>query len=300
MSSPTSGRFPLHDDSDRYQGYSPEDSFTSPYSQDSRVLHRMGSEPDVKGVALRSRVSPPTPLPVIQSTPTPSIKGPQSRPQSVYTIDKDLPPIPPEPGAVNGRRTHPAAEPFPAYDTLPNKRSTVVSPQEFEPPSRLFATEPRRQSFGGMESRPEFSGLEVPTNEQPYGDFGMARRSLNRLDDALEYSEMNNNANGRASSPPEAQTVRHKPPTKRRSRFGLSSLLGRKSYHEKGHSPNPSESRPQIEAVGFIAHPFETDPSQSRMSSGSRTGNGQAVEQDRNFVAYRYPSASEQLNLPVS
>jgi len=118
-----------------------------------------------------------------------------------------------------------------------------------------------------------------------YSEFGVSRRSLGRLVDIEENPTI----------PPT--------PTKRKSKFGFATLLGKKS------------STP-IETNGYSSHEFPRltspvfDPNEDslstaytvsnlvsrpgpRMSVASKKAIEERVEQDRDFVAYRYPSQTQ-------
>jgi hypothetical protein len=288
------------------QIYGMENDFHPNYAALHRpALHRVVSEPDVK-VPVKSRIRhPPPPLPSTLNASTsrpPSIKSFSSaRPFSTYTVDKDLPPLPPN--AEDQEAIHQsvpdlsqllqaaptnAMQPFPRQ-TTPIEFSAYNSNPLLSPPR--FNPEPRRQSFSGMSSQPL---AVIPMTSQPTGltngqfnDFGAPRRSLNRLDNPRYLCETPTQDKKEAvafDKPTSQPTI-----SKRRSRFGLSSLLGRKSQDKEKPLRRPHTSH--AEDVSFIAQPLEL-PRHTRPSTGSR--HGQSVDQERNFIAYRYPSAQEQ------
>jgi hypothetical protein len=193
--------------------------------------------------------------------------------------------------------------------------------------------ETRRQSFGGMSSRPDLGYNTLPasagyaqnhfppvqyqqpqyqqSHQQPnYGEFGMAsRHSLGRFDALTPEPSAASSAGGTLKSA-----------RKRRSKFGLSSLFGRKSSSGK-EPPTPamvspvSGGGPYGSAGGGGAYEFPVyAPSSSedeyarrtrspnatmtRMSVASRKAIEELVDQDRDFVAYRYPSHHDQAIMP--
>jgi hypothetical protein len=237
---------------------------------------------------------------------------PSGRPPPIKR-EKSLPPLPHELGGHQPRSfAATLAESRPAtmfYDSRGMGMSTSPeSPGAYGlgPPQAPFRTaDTRRQSFGGMSSRPDLGLHTLPVSAgggyagngnaqqferaspQPYGEFGMSRRSLGRLDDMTSYES--------------AQTA----PRKRRSKFGLSSLFGKKG--NGGHGKDQSHSGPLPAQGHAYPHEFPMHPGSSmshdvgsvrgrttsmvpRMSVASRKAIEELVEQDREFVAYRYPS----------
>jgi hypothetical protein len=156
----------------------------------------------------------------------------------------------------------------------------------------------RRQSFGGMSSRPNLAVQTIPMPPDSrksfglrYDEFGISRRSLGRLEYVQEH-------------PP----VPRIPVTsmKRKSRFGLSSLLGKKStppeqeYTDENVAMRRSISDGQDDmmtnGVGTSVSRHSVGP-HTRMSVTSRKALEERVAQDPEFVAYRYPSNNQRLDL---
>ncbi|KAG7098515.1 hypothetical protein E1B28_000459 [Marasmius oreades] len=259
-------------------------------------VHSALSEPDLRGRASpRPPSSPPPPLPN-NGWLTPLTLSPAFR-------DKSLPPLPAE------------AMPRPdctSSDTRPRTVYTYdcqlppgASPNhDFLPPSAPFrSTGARRQSFGGLTSRPRFenilsrttNGLASRPLTANYDEFGSSRRSLG-LRDLIS---------------PARNSVAV--PTKRKSRFGLSSLFGKKSLvSEKDmnkesymHSPTVYSDGPEDVLTGYAASSRHSVLSSNtggpasglRMSVASRKGLEDLVAQDPEFVAYRYPSQDQRLEM---
>ncbi|KAF8210272.1 hypothetical protein K438DRAFT_1903842 [Mycena galopus ATCC 62051] len=228
----------------------------------TRNVHPVTSEPDMR----RASQSPPPPLP-------------PPRPESVMSFrDKSLPPLP--------------SEAFP------------------RPPGSIQDRGTRRQSFGGLASRPALGLQTVPVTQpvafderRPFGarydEYGLSRRSLGRLDNVMEHR--------RAEFPLPAAT-------KRRSRFGLSALLGKKSKpdvrDEAQHFPTMQVRRSGSEGGADDAvNGYATSTSRhsafsmgggggpQRMSVTSRKALEDLVAQDPDFVAYRYPSNDQHLDI---
>ncbi|KAF7970701.1 hypothetical protein HWV62_23240 [Athelia sp. TMB] len=264
-----------------------------------RHLHPVTSEPDIR----RAQLEP------LRSSPGPAQMPPAtrqlSRPSSVFLLDKSLPPLP---GEQNVQPQAPQLDPRPqtmyTYDhrQIPAGASPPV--ENLAAPRAPFRDiDARRQSFGGLTSRPNFASQTLPPNGNylrevkhqgsRYEEFGMSRRSL---------AQMENMQEKRPSPSPT--------PTKRKSRFGLSSLLGRKSQVYDNDSPSGtltpdyptprrSASDPRDEAVSNGG--YTTSASRHsvgpRMSVMSRKAIEVLVEQDPEFVAYRYPSNDQRLDL---
>lgn len=199
----------------------------------------------------------------------------------------------------------------------------------FGPPQVAFRSDGRRQSFEGME-RPRVIGpnaFDTPRGTRQngtythtngnggnfnayhtyhgtghgvggdaYGEFGSSRTSLGWLEDAQKFQRppsQTQSYRGRMGSVETTGTgTRSKTPSKRKSRFGLASMFGKKkddtSGCEDGEGDSVMYSMPSSEVHQL---PY-TDgrSSAARMSVTSRKAIQQLVEQDSEFVAYRYPS----------
>jgi hypothetical protein len=130
-----------------------------------------------------------------------------------------------------------------------------------------------------------------------YDEYGLSRRSLGRLDNVLEHQTL------RGSQAPVA--------TKRRSRFGLSALLGKKSKADLGDAGMAAQHFPTMRRSGSeggaddVANGYATSTSRHsafsmggpRMSVTSRKALEDLVAQDPDFVAYRYPSNDQHLDI---
>lgn len=254
-----------------------------------RNLHCVTSEPDIRQSQLQ-RPSTPAGLTV------PTV-GPASRPQSVLMLEKSLPPLPHE--LSNAR---PPADPRPRTVYDPRLMPPGASPpvQNLAAPRAPFRdAEARRQSFGGMTTRPNIQTLPtqgVYANDfKPpgarYDEFGGSRHSLG-------YFQEKRIPNSHLTTP-----------SKRRSKFGLSSLLGRKSqmYNVDGLDsqefpiPRPSNSdiRDDVTSTSGFAHSGSRHSVNPRMSVMSRKAIEElhSIQQDDDFIAYRYPSTDQQLDL---
>lgn len=263
--------------------------------------------------------------------------------------DKSLPPLPHEVGSYPSTRAYTMSDARPAtmfYDSrglLAHDVGNGVGGPSGQhnggllAPNAPFRTmETRRQSFGGMSSRPDLGYNTLPvsagyaqnhfssaqyqqsqypqSHQQPnYGEFGMAsRHSLGRFDTLTPEPSSSSVAGGTLKSA-----------RKRRSKFGLSSLFGRKSSSGKDAVPVPAMvspvsgggNGPYGPASGGGAYEFPVyAPSSSedeyarrtrspnatmtRMSVASRKAIEELVDQDRDFVAYRYPSHHDQALMP--
>lgn len=97
-------------------------------------------------------------------------------------------------------------------------------------------------------------------------------------------------------------------PTKRKSRFGLSSLLGKRASKEKEAHRFPT-MRNSGTSDDIMTNGYNTSISRHsgmslggsgpgpRLSITSRRALEELVSQDAEFVAYRYPSSEQRLDL---
>lgn len=130
-----------------------------------------------------------------------------------------------------------------------------------------------------------------------YGEFGSSRQSLGWWEDMQRSQPPRSQArsHGRMSSVETNGTgARGKTPSKRKSRFGLASIFGKRdelSGGEDGESESVMYSMPSSEVHQFQYSDGRTSGvGAARMSLASRKAVQQLVEQDSDFVAYRYPS----------
>ncbi|KAG6832031.1 hypothetical protein H0H87_003012 [Tephrocybe sp. NHM501043] len=252
-------------------------------------IHPVLSEPDMR--QRLSRAMSPTP-----STPNAGKPVPQ------IIREKSLPPLPAE--AVSRSPSSNAADPRPrtVYTYDPRQLPPGSDPiEDFLPPSAPFRNpDLRRQSFGGVSTRPNFVALTMPTNRKTgspvashYDDFGYSRRSLGPLDSFRHTIPVQ--------------------PAKRKSKFGFASVFGKKSVtkeveqdtvHHQFPSMRRSGSDGQDDAM-FNAYAtstsrhsaFSSSAPPTRLSVTSRKALEERVAQDPNFVAYRYPSNDQRLDL---
>ncbi|GLB37079.1 hypothetical protein LshimejAT787_0401300 [Lyophyllum shimeji] len=260
-------------------------------------VHPVISEPDMR-LRIPRNISPPPPIP--SSSPRP----PSFR-------EKSLPPLPAE--AVARSPSNNAGEPRPrtvyTYDArqLPPGSGPA---HDFLPPSAPFRTpDVRRQSFGGLSTRPNLAVQTMPANARQlaspafgsrYDEFGHSRRSLGPLDQFRDTIP-----------------IQQTPTPKRKSKFGFASLFGKKSTQGEPEYADPSlvHQFPPMRRSGsdgqddLNVNGYATSTSrhsalsanaavpQSRLSVTSRKALEERVAQDPEFVAYRYPSSDQRLDL---
>jgi hypothetical protein len=199
-------------------------------------------------------------------------------------------------------------------------------PTMFSPHQVAFRNDGRKQSFEGME-RPRVIGSNLFDTHRgtrqngtytngngggfnayhtyhgnghgvggdAYGEFGNSRTSLGWLEDVQKSQRppsQTQSYKGRVGSVETTGTgARSKTPSKRKSRFGLASMFGKKkdetSGGEDGEGDSVMYSMPSSEVHQF---PSSDGRTSARMSVTSRKAIQQLVEQDPEFVAYRYPS----------
>lgn len=240
------------------------------------VVHPVTSEPDMR---LRWERTPPLPnvtnLPPSREKSLPPLPGEAQaqprfptnnvtdpRPKTVYTFETQLPP-----GSA------------PAH--------TFVSPQA------SFRTD-RRQSFGGVTSRPN---LDASLVSQPNGHtlgYTQGGNGFGPRYDELGYSR------GSLLLQNERPMT---PTTRRKSKFNLSSLWGKKQPQENAQQFPPmrysgSDTPEEVVANGYAnSNSRDSAFSQPRISVTSRKALEDRVAQDPNFVAYRYPSNDQRLDV---
>jgi hypothetical protein len=241
---------------------------------------------------LRGRLSPSAPHDALSSLDIP-LSSNNGRPASMIRRDKSLPPLPPEARprqlmSPAGGETRPTTV-F-TYDPrqAPFEGSSTVH-ELTQPVAPFRSAEARRQSFSGMSSHPQMTQT-LPTTRRPstampgYDEFGASP----------PFNQTNNSAFS-------LQT-----PKKRRSKFGLVSFLGKKSVgHEPEPSPVPdfpllrsSSSDARHEGMANAGYNGAVSPTSiPRMSVTSRKALEELVDQDREFVAYRYPSNGQEVEL---
>ena len=246
-------------------------------------IHPVTSEPDMRQKLQHTTFASTNGMTLPKSTP--------SRHQVVLSREKSLPPLP---GEVKLRAQHGGGvdpRPQTLYTTC-DLRHLGQDVQDLSPPHAPFRNEARRQSFNGTGARPNLGIQTMPLSgahdrmrapNGMYNEFAVSRRSLGRLGDIDENPAI----------PPT--------PTKRKSKFGLATLLGKKSsalVETNGYSSHefPRLASPVLDSnedyltTAYINSGYRTGP---RLSVASRKAIEERVEQDREFVAYRYPSQTQ-------
>lgn len=235
----------------------------------SRNVHPATSEPD-----FRRRVSqapPPGAMPPVPQSPTLQPVG------SFVVREKSLPPLPPDDRSAADTR------PYTVHTYDSGHQQLVSSP--IQAPQAPFRTNQRRQSFGGVAARPDMhmpqkgvthDGRRTNFQQAPYNEFGASRHSLGNILDQQRNT----------ASPA---------PSKRKSKFGLSSLLGKKQTKDGFSDENSIRGLPYTETQESGS--ARTGSIGMRNSVGSRRALEEVVSQDPEFVAYRYPSGDQRLDL---
>ncbi|KAF9461260.1 hypothetical protein BDZ94DRAFT_1323411 [Collybia nuda] len=284
-----------------------DDMISNNQSSGTRNVHPVTSEPD-----MRQHVSQNLTIP----SPIPNYTTSTTKSSSLLSREKSLPPLPGEPGSrmfPNGSTADPRPRTVHTYD--PRQIPSGSSPMhDFLPPNAPFrGPDIRRQSFGGMSSRPNLVVQTLPlTSKQPvgldphaafgpqYDEFGFSRRSLGRLEHVQEQSR-----------PLKTPTTT----PKRKSRFGFSTFLGKKNASQEVENTNENTRHqfPSMRRSGsdgqdeLTPNGYATSTSRhsalsaggptTRMSVTSRKVLEERVSQDPDFVAYRYPSNDQRLDL---
>jgi hypothetical protein len=248
-----------------------------------KLLHPVISEPDIRQKLQQNTFASTNGMTLPRST----------KPQVMLSREKSLPPLP---GEAKLRPNNFAAESRPQTLYTYDPRQVGQESSDLTLPHAPFRTEPRRQSFGGSASRPNLGiqtmmplGAYDPSKDPGgmYNEFGISRRSLGRL----EHIDEN----------PQPFT-----PSKRRSKFGFASLLGRKSTQPETVNGSDSHEFPRLTTSLFegednlttaYTHSVSRQSAGPRMSVTSRKALEERVEQDREFIAYRYPSHDQRLDI---
>jgi hypothetical protein len=207
--------------------------------------------------------------------------------------DKSLPPIP-----VGETPAHvlPSDRPktFYALEATPKMGSRSLAP-----PEAPFRGD-RRHSLYGTTSRPNLGIHTMPVIKpvdfdsgrsfgRGYDEFGSSRLSLGVLENIQEN---------------------HAPqPTKRKSKFGLNTLLGKRNDKREQESQYdnhlvagaPYDAQDDMTTTGYATSAsrhsaLSSSAANMRMSTYSRRPLEELVQQDSEFLAYRYPSSDQRLD----
>ncbi|EAU91650.2 hypothetical protein CC1G_09332 [Coprinopsis cinerea okayama7 len=281
LPSPTSTR-PLNGDPD--VTLAGDDSGSNKNKSNEWRLHPVSSEPNLRQSAVNQEPIPPVP-----SLPN----GGNQRVSMAISREKSLPPIPTDEAPAFAT---PADRPRTVYTYDPRPLPPGTRPpHDFLPPSAPFQSDSRRQSFSGVTSKPNLLIQTMPVTQfdprqSRYDEFGDSRKSLARLD-----WDSDDTQGRRALSPLPNST------TKRKSKFGFSSLLGgKKSKEQEGYSDYAAQPFPTLGGGryddGSAPGSFENQRT-NRTSILSRKPLNELVSQDPEFVAYRYPSTEQRLDL---
>ncbi|KAG2074647.1 hypothetical protein BDR04DRAFT_1126696 [Suillus decipiens] len=248
-----------------------------------KLLHPVTSEPDIRQKLSQTTFASTNGMTLPRTT----------KPQVMLSREKSLPPLP---GEAKLRPNNPAAESRPQTLYTYDSRQVGQESSNLTLPHSPFRTEPRRQSFSGSTSRPHLgiqtmipAGAYDPSRGPGgmYNEFGISRRSLGRL----EHIDEN----------PQPFT-----PSKRRSKFGFASFLGKKSIQPEPANGGNSHEFPQLATSPLegednlttaYTHSVSRQSAGPRMSVTSRKALEERVEQDREFIAYRYPSHDQRLDI---
>ncbi|KIL66181.1 hypothetical protein M378DRAFT_403716 [Amanita muscaria Koide BX008] len=252
-----------------------------------RKVYPVISEPDIRGQ-------------VVSNTPPPVPSLPPLLPHQLpppFLREKSLPPLPGD--VVSPRSPVAGSEMRPRTVYSDDPRATKLG---FFPPSAPFRSfDVRRQSFGGITSRPNIQTMPTRSADPQrsfglgYDEFGDSRRSLGRL----EHS----------------QKALIQTSAKKKSKF-LSSLLGAKHNRELQSPQEDTSDIPQQfppmrysgsdgqHDAGMTGYATSTSR-HSALSMGalprphriSTKAIESLVTQDPEFVAYRYPSKEQHLEL---
>ena len=268
------------------------------YDEQGAIVEMSSPDYDFRGRARQSSWAMPNMInPSSPPSSAPAFPAPRLR-NAVVRRDKSLPPLPGESSVEFPYQQRPQTV-F-TYDT-----TRTLPFDGLAPPDAAFRTsETRRQSFGGITSKPfgvsqtlpvkgaAARGRNVPLfSEEKYAEFGMS---------GLPSGQINRNS---LYVPPEK-------PKKRKSKFGLTSLFGRKSAEQMDppsvdpldfgfrSSQDARYMSMYVNENGY-ASPMSANSHNPppRMSMLSKRNLEELVDQDSEFIAYRYPSNDQRLDL---
>ncbi|KII92385.1 hypothetical protein PLICRDRAFT_154861 [Plicaturopsis crispa FD-325 SS-3] len=260
-----------------------------------RNLQSVISEPDMRTRLSQSATGSTLGVPRTKSS---------SRPAStILSREKSLPPLPGEPAKLRPPMAQPEQRPRTLFTYDPVQMPVRDASLDLQPPRAPFrGADARRQSFGGMTTKPNLGARTMPVNGYAqdqyrlpggrYDEFGISRRSLGPLENGQESQRL------AASSPTT---------NRRKSKFGLASLFSRKSRMYDSPAGNGSREFGMPRSSGsdgaddMMTNGYATSASRHsvapRGSATSRKALHDLVDQDPDFVAYRYPSNDQQLDL---
>jgi len=268
---------PAHDDPIR------QEDANGQQNNNLQSMQSFFSEPDLR---------PQNPL----KSQVPPIPNGAARPALLsMSRDKSLPPIP---FGETPAQALPSDRPktFYVLESTPK-----IGSHDLAPPEAPFRGADRRHSLNGATSRPNLGAQTLPVIRpvdfdagrsfgRGYDEFGSSRRSLGVLDHIQEN---------------------HIPqPTKRKSKFGLNALLGKKNdkreqdvqYDNQLLASLPYDAQDDT-TTGYATSTSRHSALSSsaaanmRMSTYSRRPLEELVQQDPEFLAYRYPSSDQRLDL---
>ena len=186
------------------------------------------------------------------------------------------------------------------------EKPRVLGPNPYDTPRGVQQNGPISYGYphvngdgGGFNAYNTYHGSGNGVTGDAYGEFGSSRLSLGWWEDMQRSQPPQSQARSHGGRMGSAETngtgTRSKTPSKRKSRFGLASIFGKKkdetSGGEDGEDDSMVYSMPSSEVHQFQYNDGRTSGvGAARMSVASRKAVQQLVEQDPEFVAYRYPS----------
>lgn len=231
-----------------------------------------------------------TTSPIRSPPPTIMANHTQQRPLSAM-IHKNLPPLPPgETPVPNSAVLMSSASLPPNFGTLEPDMAFLLSGIQAaqnvgmpNAPFRAPAHDGRRQSFGGVTTRPVVQLDSPPLAAQTM----QPQRAYQQNGNGMAYDEMGYMHNGSMSgmksqrSSPQLRpttspsTTKSEKSHKRRSRFGLSTLLGRKDKDRDHASARHSDFAPQERLTPSVySQPLSADYDYQTMRNPSSDGMG--------------------------
>lgn len=217
----------------------------------------------------------------MKSKTMPSIASTNQVPNSgsvpnVIASEKALPPLPVESSIRFPSELRPQT-----MFTFDSRHNDLTRPQP------QFHSESRRQSFGGLELRPHTRSATYngsPPQGGIYTEFGTSRSSLGWLEDSRRSQQQRGESI--------ENNVLSKPTSSRRSKFALSSMFGKK---DKGNIISGADHESIL--FSMSSSEYHTRGFVTPGAKRSRKAIEELVDQDPDFVAYRYPSSSQRFDM---
>ena len=279
-------------------------------TQTTRNVHPVTSEPDMRQRSSLNFTNPALAPPVPRLPSMANI-----RPMSAMAWrEKSLPPLPGESTSRLNIQTQLEPRPRTLFTYDPRQVTEQQAHGLLAPQAPFRQVDHRRQSFNGLNSHPSGAYRTMPEKRGSGGGGAY-------VGDQGQGAAYNEFGAARSMGPLDGSKHNQQTPAKRRSKFGFATLLGKKSSHAQQEKEREREAIlgvefPVTRSSGSEArhealmnemgssgsgHASGGPPSFPRMSMSvsapARKNIDQLVDQAPEFVAYRYPSNDQNIDL---